>query len=1234
MTTVNLTIEKNPTLPLAQDFYRLRRLGLSHIESLCGQTWTDYNSHDPGITLLETWCYVITDISFRIHSDISDILCDNDGTYKDQTFFAAKDILTTHPTTIDDYRRWLLDLPKIRNAWLYNNAQECACEINSETYWYTGCDSQQTIVKGYQDSLISGMVKVGAIGLYDALVELEEDPVYGDLNSQRVEKQVSIELSDNSGMGLLQIDAYFPDLRLIAPTDFALLSQKSIQQVTCRFGATPSFDVFTDPSLVSADPANPNSKRNEYLVNYFNELWYLSLTIKFSDASLFVLPPIRVRLVGAGSLIRSISVKTLQDIFSDDSQWSLPSLYVEKNKKIIEALTQVKNRLSATRNLSEDFSRIDVVEVEHIAACADIQVDSGFDIEDIQAKIWLAIENYFSPSMQRFSLNELSVQGYSSESIFNGPCVNNGIVTQESLLSSQIKTQLNTSDIIHDLMEIEGILAVDNLLLRAYNDKGELLVDDSGNSAAPWTLVLLPNHQPRLYRHLSRFLFYKQDLPFIARQDEAEALFAQRKGEQLAHNKLTGDWAYPNGNRIGFHYYPAQFHLPITYGIGPDGLPASADKKRKAQAKQLQGYLLPAEQLLANIEVQRDKVAQLFSINPNITQTYPVADLSKTPLHVKAELAPAATTSVLANIRESSEVFLTRRNQFLDHLLARFGESFSHYALLLSDTYGRTLAQEQLILSKINFLKNYPELSKNRAHGFDHSSTSAIEAYINGNNPTTLTKRVNSLLGVAAYQLVLSPITHLVGNDYRVTVKLTNELAQLVFTGKFTIAAHTLREAGRKGRVWILQQLSRVANFRIKKVSGQYAVSLYDETNKKIGALSESFQTRALGVRQIARLLNWASHERSFVIEHLLLRPKFIGDALMPSSYTETCDLCTQADPYSFQLTYVMPGWAEPYSNNLTMREFANRTLLEEMPSHLLAKVCWVGNQGLDENECNGLVDRLVDCLQDAMNITDEAACNLAKTIYQQTSEVFITWFIPQRLRIWHTTALKSAINTLLASTLNNFAAQLPSAELKNKVATTVVDYFTELGIRGWQFDRLENTWQEWLFANARLTLTGDTVFQQIYAHLENALVNPLMTAEQKNALNLLAHKIIQGYGQNFSVWISTQITQGKQLAQVNFASFVPNAIDLSGSLTFKPNTSLAVKQQLNGLYQTAVEASYQLQLLLTLMTQLYNIYPSARLHDCDDGSDINPVRLGATTLGSQTLREQLLLSELTSTKS
>jgi hypothetical protein len=40
----------------------LRREAIGHLEAMAGGPWTDFNAHDPGITILEQVCYALSDL--------------------------------------------------------------------------------------------------------------------------------------------------------------------------------------------------------------------------------------------------------------------------------------------------------------------------------------------------------------------------------------------------------------------------------------------------------------------------------------------------------------------------------------------------------------------------------------------------------------------------------------------------------------------------------------------------------------------------------------------------------------------------------------------------------------------------------------------------------------------------------------------------------------------------------------------------------------------------------------------------------------------------------------------------------------------------------------------------------------------------------------------------------------------------------------------------------------------
>ena len=120
-------IKKRVELPKSQDFEFLKRQGIQYIEQLSGDIWTDYNIHDPGITVLEQLCYAMTELGHKASLDIRNFLFDRNQVKKqnqDYCFYEAPEILTCAPVTKDDYRKFLLDrIQDIDNIWMIPRKQ-------------------------------------------------------------------------------------------------------------------------------------------------------------------------------------------------------------------------------------------------------------------------------------------------------------------------------------------------------------------------------------------------------------------------------------------------------------------------------------------------------------------------------------------------------------------------------------------------------------------------------------------------------------------------------------------------------------------------------------------------------------------------------------------------------------------------------------------------------------------------------------------------------------------------------------------------------------------------------------------------------------------------------------------------------------------------------------------------------------------------------------------------------
>lgn len=99
------------------DYDTLRQTGIRYLERMAGQQWTDFNIHDPGITILEQCCYALTDLLYRCDYSLPDLLTSTgEDTYA--SLYAPAQILSSQPVTLLDLRKHILDVPGVKNAWI------------------------------------------------------------------------------------------------------------------------------------------------------------------------------------------------------------------------------------------------------------------------------------------------------------------------------------------------------------------------------------------------------------------------------------------------------------------------------------------------------------------------------------------------------------------------------------------------------------------------------------------------------------------------------------------------------------------------------------------------------------------------------------------------------------------------------------------------------------------------------------------------------------------------------------------------------------------------------------------------------------------------------------------------------------------------------------------------------------------------------------------------------------
>ncbi len=145
----------------ALDQLSLFARGLERIRALAGREWTDHNVHDPGITTLELLAYALTELSYRATWPIADLLAAESGNAASMRaqFSTARQVLVSAPVTVADYRRLLIDLEGVKNAWVAPATQ---------TLW---ADTVRGALQQARPADPTGFVQVDLRGLYEVRIE-------------------------------------------------------------------------------------------------------------------------------------------------------------------------------------------------------------------------------------------------------------------------------------------------------------------------------------------------------------------------------------------------------------------------------------------------------------------------------------------------------------------------------------------------------------------------------------------------------------------------------------------------------------------------------------------------------------------------------------------------------------------------------------------------------------------------------------------------------------------------------------------------------------------------------------------------------------------------------------------------------------------------------------------------------------------------------------------------------
>ncbi|MAP80896.1 MAG: hypothetical protein CL526_07385 [Aequorivita sp.] len=631
---------------------------------------------------------------------------------------------------------------------------------------------------------------------------------------------------------------------------------------------------------------------------------------------------------------------------------------VANRKKEIKRLkNEVKTVYHAHRNLCEDLVDVEEVKDFPIAICAIVELTPEADEEKVHAEILYTIDEYLSPSLRFYSLKEMLGKGHTTDDIFNGPLLNNGFIDYNELKQTELRTEVRLTDLIDLFQKIEGVDVIRDITFNKCDGKPQ--------TEKIWNLCIPSGQKPKRCEK-SSFSYFKGFLPLNINSDavakHTKDIYNEIAAsiEDVASQKKSLD--IPMGSYSGVEKYSTiQNDFPEVYGVGELGVKSSSSVANRAKAKQLKAYLLFFDQIFASYFAHLKNVKEVLSINGKMEKTYftqaveNVKDLSEI-VSENYTSDEDLTDLLFSNLDDK----VTRRNEILDHLLARFAENFSEYAFLMKQLYGSN-TDEAVIKTKERFLQQYGKIGSERPLSFNYFNQETEDLWNTG-NVSAFQKRIALLSGNPSYfrkNFSDDPleIFEEIDSDgiieYRFRIRNKNK------TILSSSSKHYHNLSALYKEILDVKNYGRFAeNYKIKKnKAGKFYFNLTnpnvpDTTDEDhvIARRISSFSTKALAKKAVLKVVEFINtldfNEGMYVIEHILLRPDVTKTTATEDTFlpicTENCEGCESIDPYSFRVSIVLPGWTERYSN-VDFRRYLENLIQKELPAHIMAKICWIG---------------------------------------------------------------------------------------------------------------------------------------------------------------------------------------------------------------------------------------------------------------------------------------------------
>lgn len=732
-------IKKNDDrFPPWLNFEQLRTAGLEHIAELSGDIWTDHNLHDPGITMLEVLCYALTDLGYRTRLDIKELLALNRSKQQEEdNFYTPQKILTCNPLTLLDFRKMLIDIKGVRNAWLLPaEQQEVDLYVNcaKDELQYDRIGPQEVSCKEDNGSTFKKTISDSRLqlnGLYEVYLELEQ--VLPQANTE-----------DDCERDRSAVDDILAEVKRKLHT-YRNLCEDYLEIFVLR---DEQIGVCADIELApDAEPGPTLERMYEAIQNLLSpRITYYTLQEMLNKG------------------------KGMEEIFEGRP------LVTDYSHGFVDP--DELERLELPRELhASDFYQA-IMKAEGVRAVKKLYLFNYIDgVAQTDGEQWCL---HLTEKHRPVFAPELSTFNFSKGVLRLNADKQNAIRRFKKQLSDFRKAELQeeeldaTPPLGRHRSDLSDYLSIQHEFPLVYGIGERELPDSVSNIRKSQALQLkgyLTFYDQLLADYLSQ-LAHIRDLFSMSRDIDRPAksrktyfsnvLDSVPEVEKLVRFYRNGDSEeeFNQGQTVAVATQTYDSLIERDIAVQQllrdfENLAISVETEAAAGAfyflilnRNGQQVLRSTQKYDSEKEARRAAEA-LFFLGTLESSFTPVNEQEEHQYYFNFVYNPLDYLDYLGAITESDSLYYQRREQFLDHLLARFGEEFTEYVLLMFALNEQRKDPAEIIEDKAGFLSRYDDISRNRGRAFNYRNSRELW---DTDNVSGLENRVAGLMGLDNWQ--------------------------------------------------------------------------------------------------------------------------------------------------------------------------------------------------------------------------------------------------------------------------------------------------------------------------------------------------------------------------------------------------------------------------------------------------------------------------------------------------